>query len=159
MSSYAPLMIVFAIRNPFGSEKAQFVLVALAVLSVGALVLFLNLARGLSPTPIKVSEIRSFGSETMSYVVTYFIPFFGISYANPNDIISLSLVYAVVLVIYVSENLIHINPVLALLGYHLFEITGDEGKPSTLITRRTYFRIGEDIRAVPLSDYIIMEKA
>ena len=97
-------------------------------------------------------------AEAMSYIVTYFLPFLGISGDNWPDAASLLLVYAVVAIIYVNSNLIYINPMLNLAGYRLFEVVGPKGKVSALITRRDYILPGAELNVVSLGNYVLLER-
>ena len=94
----------------------------------------------------------------MAYVVTYLIPFLGISVSDPVDAVSLGIMLGLIAVVYVSSNLIYINPILGLLGYRFYEVETANGKISTLVSRTDYVKTGLPIAVVSLDNYILMEK-
>jgi len=158
LSSYSPLLIVFGLRNPFSSPIAEGVLYGGAAISILTLVLFIRQGYSLEASSIELKSASNRDSEAMTYVVTYFIPFLGVSYTDISSVISLLLVYVVICIIYVSANLIHTNPILNLIGYHLYEIEDQDGKPGTLITKREYVGPNDRIKASSLSNYILLER-
>ncbi|RXH56717.1 hypothetical protein GRAN_0027 [Granulicella sibirica] len=95
----------------------------------------------------------------MSYIVTYLLPFLAIKMNDKMDVASLGLLLSVVGVLYVNSNLIHTNPILSIMGYHLFEIEDSDRKTSTLICKRSYIRTGSELSAVSVGDYVLMEKS
>jgi hypothetical protein len=94
----------------------------------------------------------------MSYIVTYILPFLAIKLTDPADVISLGLLLVVVGILYVNSNLIHTNPVLSLMRYHLFEIEDGDKKAATLICKRIYVRVDSELRVVSVGDYVLLEK-
>jgi hypothetical protein len=65
---------------------------------------------------------------------------------------------AVLGIVYVNSDMIHINPMLNMMGYHLYEITVENGAESySLIIRRRVKR-GETVRIVDVGRGIFWEK-
>lgn len=159
LSSYAPLLIILGIRNSFGHKTVSIVLFSVAVLSVLALLGYLALVRRLGSHSVTVQAASSRDGEAMSYIVTYLLPFIGLDSSARADQISLGVFLLVLAVLYVSTNLIHMNPVLNLLGNRILEIDSADGKRSILITHRAYIRPGTTIDAVSLGDTILLEKS
>jgi hypothetical protein len=54
--------------------------------------------------------------------------------------------------------MIHTNPVLNIVGYHIFEIEDGNGKTTALICKRSYIRTNSEINAISLGDYVLLEK-
>jgi hypothetical protein len=158
VSSYAPLLVILGIRNSFGHWSISLGLFSLAAVSVVVLVVFLRLAGRLGSHAITVQTSSARDGEAMSYVVTYLLPFLGLDSESWADQISLAVFLLVLVVLYISSNLIHMNPMLNLLRYRILEIDSADGKRSTLLTKRAYIRPGTTISAVSLSDAILLEK-
>ena len=95
----------------------------------------------------------------MSYIVTYLLPFLAVKMNDKMDVASLGLFLSVVGVLYVNSNLIHTNPILSIMGYHLFEIEDSDRKTLTLICKRAYVRTSSELNAVSVGDYVLMEKS
>lgn len=158
LSSYAPLLVILGVRNAFGHMKISYVLFGVAALSILGLVIYLSVARRLTAHEIVVQQAVSKDGEAMSYIVTYLLPFLAIDSGNRADQISLAIVLLMLAVLYISSNLIHMNPMLNLGGYRILELDSQDGKRCTLITKRAHIRAGASITAVSLSDSILLEK-
>lgn len=158
LSSYAPLFLILGIRNSFGHPGISLALFVLAVFSVLGLVGYLAVVRRLEPHGVVVQRATAWDSEAMSYVITYLLPFLGLDSSNRADQVSLAVFLVVVAVLYISSNLIHMNPMLSILRYRILEIDHDDGQRSILITRRSYIQSGTELDTVSLSDSILLEK-
>lgn len=158
LSSYAPLFTILAIRAWTTNWGLSVGLGVVAGLSVATLWLFLKYASRLQGVPIKVIAVKSRDGDVMSYIVTYILPFLAIKLNDPMDTVSLGLLLIVVGVLYVNSNLIHTNPVLSLMHYHLFEIEDGDKKNTTLICKRIYVRVDSELRVISVGDYVLLEK-
>lgn len=159
LSSYAPLFLILVVRDSFASRWASIGLGALAAGSLLVLFVYLRIAASLAPLPITVSSVTSRDGDAMGYFVSYLLPFLDVSFEDPGNAVGLGILLVVLGIVYVNSNLIHTNPILNLCGFHIFELESDEGKKLALIARRSYVRNGATVRAVPLGDYVVMEKA
>jgi hypothetical protein len=158
LSSYAPLFLILAVRNSFENRYISGGFVALAVGAVTILFLFLRQARQLAGDKVSIASVVSRDGDTMSYIVTYLLPFLAVRFNEIGDAISLAIVFFVIGLLYVNSNMIYTNPVLNIAGYHIFEVQDRDGKTTALICKRTYIRVGSELDAVSLGDYVLMEK-
>jgi hypothetical protein len=133
-------------------------LAIVAVFSVVVLFVFLRAARKLAADKIKVDSVLSRDGDAMSYIVTYLLPFLAVKLSDVTDVASLGIVLLVIAILYVNSNMIYTNPVLNIVGYHIFEIQDDEGKTTALICKRAYIRTGSEIDVISLGDYVLLEK-
>jgi hypothetical protein len=157
-SSYAPLFLIVAMR---GWRDSRYLAIGLAVVSVVAvlvLFVFLRIARKLAADRIKVDSVASRDGDAMSYIVTYLLPFLAVKLNDMTDVGSLGMVLLVIAILYVNSNMIYTNPVLNIVGYHVFEIHDAEGKTTALICKRAYIRTGSEIDVISLGDYVLLEK-
>ena len=157
-SSYSPLFLILAVRNLAQTKIGSSILIGISIISLLILWGFLRASQKLTPHTITVTRVTSRDAEAMAYIVTYLIPFLGISLSDLADAASLVAMLAVIAVLYVGSNLIYINPILSLGGYRLFEVETGDGKISALVCKRDYVKTGSPIAVVSLSDYIILEK-
>jgi hypothetical protein len=157
-SSYSPLFLILAIRNLANTVEGAYVLTAIAAVSLLALAWFLYDKRKQASHYVTFTRVASRDADVMAYIVTYFIPFLGISVSNPVDAVSLGLMLGLIAVVYVNSNLIYINPILGLFGYRLFEVETENGKISALVSRTDYVKTGSPIAVVSLDNYILLEK-
>ena len=123
-----------------------------------SLVLFLRSVERYTAHDVIIAKTSLRDAELASYVVTYLLPFLVSSFSDWLSLLSLVILLLVIAVLYIQSNLIHINPMLNILGYHLFEVETGEGKVSALISKRSYVRSGSTIEAISLSDYVLLEK-
>lgn len=93
----------------------------------------------------------------MSYIASYVIPFLAVPFNGLEQALSLIIFFIVLGVIYVNSNMIHINPMLNIIGYTLYDVTLESGSTHSLITRRHIVR-GESLSVVKIGEDILMEK-
>jgi hypothetical protein len=122
------------------------------------LLFFLWYGKHLTPHNVTFTHVSPRDADTMSYIVTYLVPFVDISYTAVSKSIALGILLVVVAILYVSANLIYINPILNLLGYHIFEVESEGGKVSALICRHSYLRTPASINVISLGNYTMLEK-
>jgi hypothetical protein len=107
-----------------------------------------------------VESIQARDSDTLSYIATYLLPFVVFPLDTKRQIISLIIVVFVLGFVYISSNMIYINPILNMLGFHLYELTLKEEKiPHILISRRkTGFEHPEEITLVGVYGDVFLER-
>jgi len=159
LSSYAPLMLILVIRDSFQSRPAAIGLVVVAAVSVLGLFVYLRLAAAFAAVPVTVSAVMSRDGHAMGYITSYLLPFLNVGFRDPWNAVSLGVVFVVLCILYVNSNLIHTNPILNLCGFHIFEIETAEKTKAAVISRRAHIRTGSTLGAVPLGDYVLMEKS
>ena len=158
LSSYAPLFLILAMKSWKDSRSLSIGLAAVASAAVVILYIFLRTAQKLSPGKITAASVVSRDGDTMSYIVTYLLPFLAVNLKDPMDMVSLGILLLVICLLYVNSNMIHTNPMLNIAGYHIFEIEDADGKRTALISKRSYVRTGSDIDAISIGDYVLLEK-
>lgn len=158
-SSFSPLMLMFAAKAHFsGGAIAAVILAVTGLLSICFIlyILFSYVPRTAAQNLIVESTQRKDG-EVMSYIVTYIFPFLSTDLSQLFNSISLLVLYLIIFVIYVSTNMIHVNPVLSLLGYKLFELEMASGHRPTVITRQSRLLRGQGLRVVRLAHDIFID--
>lgn len=71
------------------------------------------------------SQFSSMGDNIISYIMTYIVPMLSIDPFNLWSLLSNTFLFVIIGVIYISNNLIFLNPVVAILGFKIFK--DDEG--------------------------------
>jgi hypothetical protein len=115
------------------------------------------LAQRFAGIDMAVGVIRRKDSDTMSYIASYIIPFAATPFDKIDQTIALGIFLAVLCAVYINSSMIHINPLLALMGYNLYEIEDTDGNPYFLISKRS-LRRGETVRGIDLANNIFLEK-
>lgn len=158
LSSYAPLLLILAVRNAAHQRMVALTLGGIAVASVLVLVAFLHSSQHLAADTLTIQSVTAKDGDAMSYIVTYIFPFLDVPLNEPAKAASLIIMFAVLGLLYVNSNMICTNPMLNMRGYHIYEVETIDGKVSALITRRSYLRVGSELPAIPLGDYVLLEK-
>lgn len=158
LSGYLPLFLIFTIQSFAAYCYWALLPLAIGVFAAVGLVVFLRWVRSSEARPIEIQDIQRNDAEVISYMFVYVLPFLQLDIDEGTNALGLGIFFLVLMVINVSSNMIHINPVLSLLGYHLYRITLVEGDSHTLLTRRSRIVRGTQIESVLIGDDISMEK-
>src|SRR3954465_3194153 len=133
LSSYAPLFALLAWTNR-GTTWVWLTLLIVAGLSVGALaVVFRSKAGDVGPRLVVARSTPDEG-EVMAYLSTYLLPFLGLDLSSATGIVVFVGFLLVVGVVYVNSNMLFVNPLLSLAGYHTFRVVDTDEVSSLLVT-------------------------
>jgi hypothetical protein len=157
LSSYSPLAVILAVQH-WDRRFVAAALIGIAAASILALILFLRVALSAGAYPLKIVRASLRDGDLVGYIVAYLLPFLGIDFSKSRDAISLVILLVVIGVLYAHSNLIYVNPVLAALGYHLFEVEEDGGRVMVMLSRRRYLEVGREMSVVSLGNYVVLEK-
>ncbi len=156
LSSYFPLtLIIFILMFEKNLIIAATILV-LGILGLAGVSLYLFTVQKLNPLSIEVAAVRRRDGEAMSYIVTYLLPFLAVPFSTVEQSIGLGIVFVVLGILYVCSDMIHINPMLNLLGFHIYEIELKNGDIYSIIARGRVRR-GRTLSAVKVADDILLE--
>lgn len=157
VSSYAPLTVIFAVL--FFRDRPLVAAINLAVTALGLLGLasFLLGARRLAARQGTVASIHSRDDQVMSYIMSYLVTFLSVAFSDARQLIALAAFFVILAYIYINANMIYVNPTLNLLGYHLYEITLQDGETYNLIARGRVRR-GATLTFVTVGDDILLQK-
>ena len=165
LSSYFPLFIIFSLLWYERHFWLSIGVGAASVLTLLALVGYLFLVRRTNQRLTrKVVSVERKDGEVMGYIASYLIPFVTFSIDNEHGQVSVTQVLAlaifllVLLIIYVSSNMIYINPVLNIFGYHLYTIEIENGGREVYYLAKKPVKRDESISYVRLSDDIYLER-
>lgn len=157
LSSYAPLLVVFALLDSFGKGWPSLICAALAIAAVLMLIVVLTVARRVAPQPLHVRRVQIRDGDALAYIATYLVPFAAVSLATGRERLALLLFVLLIAVVYVRSGLFYVNPLLALVGYRLYQVTTPKGATVILLTRRSFLRADTELRTRRLSDYVYWE--
>ena len=159
LSSYFPLALIFFFLFIEQQPVWSIAILAIGVLGLVVMLLyFFYFARRFAPIQEKITGLHGRDAEPMSYIASYLIPFVALPFSGWQQGIALLILIVVLGIVYVNSNMIHINPMLNLLGYHLYEITVEDSKQTySLITRRRIGR-GEALHLIDIGEGIFLEK-
>jgi hypothetical protein len=157
LSSFAPLFGVFALLDSFGAGWPSRVCAALALVGVLLPVVLFVAARRLAGQSLHVETAEMRDSDVLAYIATYLVPFAAVTATAARERGALGLFVFLIAVLYVRSELFYINPLFALVGYRLFQVSTPRGASVVLLTRRRFLRSGTDVNARRLGSYVYWE--
>lgn len=159
VSSYAPLLFLFALLDSFGTTGSQ-ICVLVGAVSVAALgVLWYCLRSRLQPEQVRIEGARSRDGDVMAYVVSYVVPFAAATDKTDNATrAALAVFAALIAVLYVRSAVYYVHPLLLLAGVHVYEATRD-GVPVVVLTGQRHLRQSCNLRVVNIGPNVYVEKA
>ena len=160
LSSYFPLFVIFTIQNYSLTEFNFMALIPtiIGIVSLIWLAVFIRWTSSCEPRLITVSSIQRKDAEVMSYIASYLIPFMGVDFSKLENWISLLIFFLILMVIYINSNLIHINPMLNLVGYHVYEIETNMNVTHTIISKKRRLARGCQITITMIDDNLFLER-
>lgn len=105
----------------------------------------------------KVVSVTRRNGDVMAYVASYIFPFVSFSLANVQQALALGVFFVVLFFIYVHSNMIYVNPMLNMLGYHLYEVELDGSAGSRMYIARGRLVRGDEIQFVALDNDICLQ--
>lgn len=158
VSSYAPLLALFAILDSFGPGWPSMLCAAVAAVSVLALWVVWTLVGRSAGNWLVLVASRNRDSDVMAFFVTYVVPFAAAQDANGRTRIALAVFAVVIAALYVRSAIFYVHPLLLLCGYHVFEATTEAGIPITLVTRQRYLRQRDTAWTTLIAPAVFLEK-
>ncbi len=157
LSSYFPLALIFFVQLFCDQRGPAWIALSVGILGLLGMEAWLRSLKDTGHFAITVAQIQKKDSEMMSYVVAYIFPFLPIALSEWQEAVGLAIFLLVLCYLYVRLNLIYINPMLAIRGYSLYEVTLPTGSVHSLLTRRRIAR-EERIDVVKVGQGLLVEK-
>ena len=156
VSSYFPAFLILTIllwrRN---------LVLALAAIGVGAfgcaaLWVVMSFLKSLGTGPLLVESCSRSDTEATTYVVSYVIPFlFGVAKGGESTI-AFGVFFVVLGILYVNTNMIHVNPMLNLIGFRIYRLEV-RGRPAVSLITRQRIQPGQALQAVNVDEEIFVQ--
>lgn len=161
-TSLAPAIGAFALNE--GVKQHWLIMTCLivaALLLIGLCYLLkLYAEQNLQPKHLQITKVENTDKESLAFIIAYLFPILSGKFptlSEPEYWLLSVYVFAIVGWTVYHSNAFHFNPILALFGYHFYEITADEGMKYLLIGRGCIRTQTPDISVVRLSDYVYLE--
>jgi len=157
ISSYFPLSAIFCILL---WEKHLLWAVLILLIGLSGLVILLLYFLLIVPRRTRshetVTSLERHDGDVLSYVASYLVPFVSLDLTG-TQIWAVLVFLVVLLIIYVNSNMIYINPMLNILGYHLYEITIDHNEASFYLLTRQRVALQSHIHVVHIGDTTFLQ--
>lgn len=164
ISAYFPLAIIFAIQDfnwekkAFGHSEIVYSVMAISIISCLIVWLSVKYIKVSSP-PVEVTSVSNRSGELVNYSIPYMISFFVMDLGKTKLLISFGFFMFIMYWLTLKTHNIFVNPVLALLGYNLYDVKykkdGNEYEDFFLI-KGSRLRQGESCRIVELSEKLFL---
>jgi len=153
LTSYIPLGIICLIIDFNNSEfpyfNYKYYSFSLLIIMVLLVILLLFLGHHFNNRPtgwekMKVESSENMNSQILSYIFSYILPF--LSFPEERRIIISIFLLFIIGILYVKSDMLGINPLLSVLGYHIMKIKmkkrdSDLTQEVTVISKLDYFRV------------------
>jgi hypothetical protein len=141
LSSFSPLFGLMAFVNRC-TPLALWLLVGTCVAGLLGLIVVMVVLHSEAGVDVVVKRAIPKDGEVLSYVAAYLVPFLGIDLTRTNDVVLFCGFLAVLCIVYINSNMLFVNPILNLAGFHTFEITDTTENVFTVLTRQRDFADG-----------------
>jgi hypothetical protein len=135
LSSFAPLFALMAFENRH-VPLAFWPLIAACIIGVAGLAAVMHALRSEVGAGIKVAHAVPKDGEVLSYIAAYLVPFLAVDLSKTNDAVLFSGFLAVLCIVYINSNMIFVNPLLSIAGFHTFEVSDKYSNVFTVLTRQ-----------------------
>lgn len=109
---------------------------------------------------LEITAVESTDKEALAFIIAYLFPILTGKFPNVSEqeywLLTLYVFLIVAVTVYHS-NAFHFNPVLALFGYHFYQITADGGMKYLLIARHIVRTQNPELTVTKLADYVFLE--
>ena len=156
LSSFAPLFVLMAYENRDTRSALIALLAATAIGLLGLALVMWQLCSQSGPQ-IKVRDSFPLEGEVLAYIAVYLVPFLGVDLSRLDSTIAFVFFLLVLCVVYVNSNMLFVNPVLSLCGYHSYEVIDKDGHKYALIIRVRGLDPGTIIRPTHVDRYLRVE--
>ena len=126
ISAYSPLGLILFLKDynfekkVFDNPEVSFTILAISILSV--FILFLVEKNINAQFQMQVKEVKYKSNELVNYTIPYMISFFDFSIGNYQSLISFGIFFFILCLLNIKTQSIFINPILAFMGYGLYEV-------------------------------------
>ena len=156
-SSYFPLAVIycFLLWEKHLLWAILILLVGISGLIILLLYFFLIVPRR-QVSHETVASLNRHDGDVLSYVTSYLLPFVSLDLTS-SQVWAVLVFFAVLLIIYVNSNMIYINPMLNVFGYHLYEITIEHNEASFYLLTRRRLALHSHIEVAHIGDTTFLQ--
>jgi len=158
-SSYFPLMLIFSVLLWGTNFSWAIGILTLGIVSLAVMFLYIGRRKHIGGvSQARITGVEKRDENVVSYIASYLIPFVTFPLATPEQVVAILIFVAVLLVLYISSNMLYINPMFNLIGWHLYEITIESDQISHYLIARQDIRPDKTLYFVRISNDIYLEK-
>ena len=161
-TSLAPALGAFAlIEWQHGHTQWTISLLVAGILLVAICLLLIRYAKTtIQRKCLDVTAVESTDKDSLAFLIAYLFPLLTGQFPNISEqeywLLTLY-VFAIMGMTVYHSNAFHFNPILALFGYHFYQITADSGMKYLLISREVVRVQNPCIEVIKLFDYVYLD--
>jgi len=157
LSSYLPVFVIFTLLAWTSYGPWALLSLLAGVLGIIGVLAAFWWARSTEPEGVTVASVERKDTEALAYLVTYVLPFLDVDLSDSVKILGFVILFVTLATVYINADMLHINPTLNLLGWHVFEVQTPAGSPRTVLTHRRRLLKGDTLKTVRIADNISVE--
>ena len=157
-SSYVPLFVFLTILNTFGFFPGDIVTAAMAFLGIIGFFRLLSGTATSAPQNLTIRSLQPRDGDFIGYTLTYIVPFLVSQQSSVNKKVVFALLLALLCFMYIKSEFFYINPLFALKGYRLFQVTTSQGASAVLITPKPFIQLPVTLSVYRLANFVFLEK-
>jgi MFS family permease len=134
-TALAPVLLVWAASNYSVRWTESIVAVVIAVLLVAVCLGILKIAHDeLQSEQLVVKKTSRLDKDALAFLITYALPVI-VPSDKPASVVALVVFVMLVGLVLVQLHILHVNPLLGILGFHFFEVENDAGESALVVCR------------------------
>lgn len=157
VSSYSPLLLIFAGQLAFNQLLASLVLLAVALSGLVGLWVLLKQAYKNTKRYEVAQKASPLDGDVVGYLVVYLLPFLGVDLTKPESVLPFVIFLVLIGILYVNSHMVYINPILTLRGYHIYRVVTESGEAKAVISKRDYIPSGTELGLRRVTNYVYVE--
>lgn len=164
ISSYFPLFLILAVKNWFNCYMTS-ILIIVGIYSL-VWVGVISISKKGTVDSYKVLKVENETQKSLNYLIPYIISFIGFDLNKWQDWGALTILLAILFVVYLNSDLLYVNPMLLFFKYKIYKIEvckpiiGCEDTRSEILiitNRKNYIRRDERITVKDIDRGIVLE--
>lgn len=160
LSAFSPLLIAISLVKVVGTTNYSLYLwTVAAALPLAFLWLVLRAAARLPAAQLTPTQTRRQDEQVLAFTASYILPLVALFLGSDLGAwVAAAVLLALLVLVYVRGDLVHLNPVLTAIGYRLYAVEQVNGTEVMLLTRSGYVQQHADINdVVQLSDHVYLQ--
>lgn len=134
-SSLVPALLVLVIRMRTTHNVVAMILLIASLLLIVMLARAVRARSTTSAQPFTTEIVTDESEQVPAYLLTYVFPFLFLTFDDGADMIACAIFASLVLVLVYRTDLALVNPLLLIVGFHLFRVQTNSGGSLTLVSK------------------------
>lgn len=159
-SAFAPLVAVLTLVRIDQLRVLGWGILSACVLAVVFLAVVLRSVARIQERTVVSNSVRPADERMLAFTSSYVMPVVVAVFAPPQiqTLVATLVLLALMMVIYVRAGLYHLNPMLAIIGFRLYEVTAENGTVVMVLTRAKHIPQRGNLQVRYLSESVAIQQ-